>query len=193
MVKALPSLGGFLQHSQVWNGPTFDPVANTSSIPPPLWGLQLNVPIFSSGSRIQKAKQTKIAIEQAKVNQTATEQRLIAMAEQSRSQARTAMDNLLTEEKSMELSKKIMDRTTIKFNTGSASSFEYTQEQGNYLMAQQMYIQRMVELLMARISGKSLDSIESTDQLRAHVLSRHRCEKHYAEQLITAIEFPTTQ
>ncbi|HQV51938.1 MAG: TolC family protein [Flavobacteriales bacterium] len=158
VVKALPSLGGFLQHSQVWNGPTFDPGGQYQFYPTTLWGLQLNVPIFSSGSRIQKAKQTKIAIEQAKVNQTATEQRLIAMAEQSRSQARTAMDNLLTEEKSMELSKKIMDRTTIKFNTGSASSFEYTQEQGNYLMAQQMYIQRMVELLMARADlRKSLD------------------------------------
>ncbi len=157
-VKALPSLGGFFQHQQVWNGPSFDPGGQYPFYPTTLWGLQLNVPIFSSGSRIQKAKQTKIAIEQAKVNQTATEQRLIAMAEQSRSQTRTALDNLLTEEKSMELSKKIMDRTTIKFNTGSATSFEYTQEQGNYLMAQQMYIQRMVELLMARADlRKALD------------------------------------
>ena len=50
----------------------------------------------------------------------------------------------------MDLSKKILDRTTLKFNTGSATSFEYTQEQGNYLMSQQQYIKRMVELLMAR-------------------------------------------
>lgn len=156
--KALPSLSGFLQHQQVWNGPTFDPGGEYRFYPTTLWGLQLNVPIFSSGSRIHKNKQSKLAIEQAKVNQTATEQRLIASAEQSRSQTRTAMDNLLTEEKNMELSKKILDRTTIKFNTGSASSFEYTQEQGNYLMAQQMYIQRMVELLMARADlRKALD------------------------------------
>ncbi|HQV76284.1 MAG: TolC family protein [Flavobacteriales bacterium] len=157
-VKALPSLGGFFQHQQVWNGPKFDPGGQYRFYPTTLWGLQLNVPIFSSGSRYHKAAQTKLAIEQAKINQTATEQRLITVAEQNRSQARTAMDNLRTEERNMDLSKKILDRTTLKFNTGSATSFEYTQEQGNYLMSQQLYIQRMVELLMARADlRKALD------------------------------------
>jgi hypothetical protein len=51
-----------------------------------------------------------------------------------------------------------MDRTSIKFTEGAAASFELTQEQGNYLMAQQTYIQRMVELLMARADlRKALD------------------------------------
>lgn len=157
-VKALPTLAGFLQHQQVWNGPKFDPGGLYNFYPTTLWGLQLNVPIFSSGSRYHKAAQTKLAIEQAKINQTATEQRLITMTEQSRSQARTAMDNLKTEQSNMDLSKKILDRTTLKFNTGSSTSFEYTQEQGNYLVAQQLYIQRMVELLMARADlRKALD------------------------------------
>jgi hypothetical protein len=63
--------------------------------------------------------------------------------EQSRSQARTAFDNFRTEERSLKLSKDIMDRTSIKFSNGAAASFELTQEQGNYLIAQQTYIQRM--------------------------------------------------
>ena len=103
-------------------------------------------------------KQSQLALEQVKINQTATEQRLITMAEQSRSQTRSAFDNFKTEERNMGLSKNIFDRTSIKFTNGSAASFELTQEQGNYLIAQQTYIQRMVELLMARADlRKTLD------------------------------------
>ena len=84
------------------------------------------------------------------MNRIATEQRLIADAEQARGQARTALENFRTEERGMELSRTIMERTRTKFNNGAGSSFEYTQEQSNFLIAQQAYIQRMVELLTAR-------------------------------------------
>ena len=156
--KALPSLGGFLSHQQVWNGPDFDPGGAYPFYPTTLWGLKLTVPIFSSTSRIQKVKQASLALQQAEVNRTATSERLKVMAEQSRTQARTAYDNFKTEERSLALARNIFDRTSVKFTEGAAASFELTQEQGNYLMAQQTYIQRMVELLMARADlRKALD------------------------------------
>lgn len=156
--KAMPSLGGFLSHSQVWNGPAFDPGGKYPFYPTTLWGVKLTVPIFSSGSRYHKVEQAEIALKQTEVNKTATEQRLRAFSEQSRTQARTAYDNFRTEERSMALSKNIFDRTSVKFTNGAAASFELTQEQGNYLIAQQTYIQRVVELLMARADlRKALD------------------------------------
>ncbi|MGV3637891.1 MAG: TolC family protein [Flavobacteriales bacterium] len=156
--KALPSLGGFLSHQQVWNGPDFDPGGAYPFYPTTLWGLKLTVPIFSSTSRIQKVKQASLALKQAEVNRTATTERLKVMAEQSRTQARTAYDNFKTQERSLALAKNIFDRTTVKFTEGAAASFELTQEQGNYLLAQQTYIQRVVELLMARADlRKALD------------------------------------
>jgi outer membrane protein TolC len=116
------------------------------------------VPIFSSGSRYHRTQQAKRTLDQVVLNRTATEQRLIAQAEQQRATARTAFDNLRTEERNMALAKNILDRTTTKFTIGSAASFELTQEQGNYLLAQQTYVQRLVELLMARADlRKALD------------------------------------
>ena len=116
------------------------------------------MPIFSSGSRYHKVQQAKLTLKQVEINRTATEQRLIAQAEQIRSTARTANDNLRTQERNMALAKNIFDRTAIKFTNGSAASFELTQEQGNYLLAQQAYVQRLVELLMARADlRKALD------------------------------------
>lgn len=156
--KAMPSLGGFLNHQQVWNGPDFDPGGKYPFYPTTLWGLKLTVPLFSSGGRYHKVKQAELALKQTEVNRTATEQRLKAFAEQSRTQARTAYDNYKTEERSLALSRNILDRTSIKFTNGAAASFELTQEQGNHLLAQQAYIQRVVELLMARADlRKALD------------------------------------
>ncbi|MBL0043541.1 MAG: TolC family protein [Flavobacteriales bacterium] len=71
--------------------------------PTTLWGLQLNVPIFSSGMRYQKVKQSNFALEQVKINQVATEQRLITMAEKSRTETRSAYDNFKTEERTLAL------------------------------------------------------------------------------------------
>ena len=157
--KALPNMVGFVSHQQQWNGPEFEPFNGPYDwYPSTLWGLTLNVPIFSSGSRHHKVQQAKLALEQVRVNQTATEQRLAAMAEQSRTQARSAFDAYRTEERNMGLSKNIFERTSTKFTNGMAASFELTQEQGNYLLAQQQYVQKLVELLMARADlRKALD------------------------------------
>ncbi|HRH39500.1 MAG TPA: TolC family protein, partial [Flavobacteriales bacterium] len=142
--------GAFFNHSQNWYGPTFDPGGTYRFYPSTLWGVQLSVPIFSSGNRYHKVKQSELALEQVKINQTATEQRLKTQVEQQRTQTRTAFDGFKTNERSMQLAKNIFDRTSIKFTNGTAPSFELTQEQGNYLLAQQAYVQSLVQLLMAR-------------------------------------------
>lgn len=156
--KAMPSLGGFVSHSQVWNGPSFDPGGKYPFYPTTLWGVKMSVPIFSSGSRSNRVKQAELALAQTEVNRTATAQRLTATAEQGRNQVRTAYDNFRTQERGLALAKNIMDRTSIKFANGAAASFEYTQEQSNYLVAQQTYVQRLYELLTARADlRKALD------------------------------------
>lgn len=157
-MKYVPSLGGFIQHQQVWNGPDFDPGGEYAFYPTTLWGLKLSVPLFSSGSRYHKVKQADATLRQVEIARTATEQRLIAQAEQQRLAARTANDDLRTQERNMALARNIFERTTVKFTTGSAASFELTQEQGNYLLAQQAYVQSLVQLLMARADlRKALD------------------------------------
>ena len=47
----------------------------------------------------------------------------------------------------MELSKKIYDKTIIKYTEGVASSFELTQNQGQYLTTQSNYFDSVLKLL----------------------------------------------
>ncbi|MCW5899878.1 MAG: TolC family protein [Flavobacteriales bacterium] len=148
--KALPSLAGFISHRQEWNGPAFDPGGTYPFYPATVWGLRMEVPIISSGSRYHKVRQAEHQLQQVEVNRTATEQRLITEVERARAQARTARDNYADAERNMRLARSIMERTTIKFTNGAATSFELTQERANDLAVQQTYVQRLVDLLIAR-------------------------------------------
>ena len=123
-----------------------------------MWGISLNVPIFSSGMRMQRVKQAQIDQKEAAVNLKGTEQRLLTEHVQQQAMLASAQDSYETAKANMELAERIFQRTSVKFNEGVGSSFELTQEHSNFLTAQQNYIQSMVNLLQARTDmRKALD------------------------------------
>lgn len=153
----LPRLTGFINYQQQYNGVEFTP-AEGPWFAGSLWGLSLNVPIFSSGMRSNRVKQAQIGMKEAEVNLKSTEQRLLTSYLQQQAVLRSAEDSYATAKANMDLAQRIFERTSIKFNEGVGSSFELTQEHANYLTAQQNFIQRTVDLLQARTEmRKALD------------------------------------
>ncbi len=153
----LPTLAGFINYQEQYNGLELKPSAGPW-FPSSLWGISLNVPLFSSGMRHQRVQQAKLAIKQAEVNRLATEQRVHTELLQQQALLAAAEDSYNTAKDNMDLARRIFQRTTAKFEVGMGSSFELTQEHANYLAAQQNYIQRTVDLLQARTEmRKALD------------------------------------
>ncbi len=151
-----PKLFGFISHQEQTYSQKFDMGGNW--YPATLWGVSLNVPIFSSGLRASQVKQARFAMDQAAVNLTYTEQRLLAEAQERAEKARSAEQTFRTQEQNLDLSRRIFDRTSIKFTNGLSSSFELNQDQSQYLQAQQAYIGSLVDLLLARTDlRKALD------------------------------------
>lgn len=145
----LPKLYGFINAQAQTYG--FERPLETDWFPSSMWGVQLQVPIFSSGMRSNRVKQADLQLKQTEVNLAATEQRLIAEAEERAQKARTAELSYTTNTQNLELARRIFDRTSIKFTNGLSSSFELNQDQGQYLQAQQVYLATLVDLLVARI------------------------------------------
>ena len=145
----LPQLSGFINYQQQFNGEKFTP-GDGPWFPASLWGISLNVPIFSSGMRSSRVKQAQLSMQEAEVNLKGTEQRLLTEHLQQQAVLKSAEDSYATAKANMDLAQRIFERTSIKFNEGVGSSFELTQEHANYLTAQQNYIQRTVDLLQAR-------------------------------------------
>jgi outer membrane protein TolC len=155
----MPNLNGYFSHQQQWNAPSFDPIGGAIPwFPATVWGVQLNVPIFASGLRSNKVKQMKLGHEQAEVEIALTTQRLELEYSQRRFDVITAQELYNTEREQLALSRRVFDRTTLKFTEGVSSSFELTQQQNQFLAAQQNYIQRLVDLVNARAElRKALD------------------------------------
>ncbi|MEO7080112.1 MAG: TolC family protein [Flavobacteriales bacterium] len=153
----LPQLSGFINYQQQYNGLELSPAAGPW-FPSSMWGISLNVPIFSSGMRMQRVKQAQIDQKEAAVNLKGTEQRLLTEHVQQQAMLASAQDSYETAKANMELAERIFQRTSVKFNEGLGSSFELTQEHSNFLTTQQNYIQGMVNLLQARTDlRKALD------------------------------------
>jgi outer membrane protein TolC len=152
----LPKLGGFFSYQQQAFG--VDNVIDTDWYPATLWGLSLEVPIFSSGLRSSKVAQAKLQQQQVDVNMVMTTERLRLEEAQDRSDAEIAYALYETQKERLALARKVFERTTTKFTEGLSSSFELTTEQSNYLQEQQSYIQRVAELVDARTElRKTLD------------------------------------
>ncbi len=145
----MPKLFGFLSHQRQSFG-TGGPV-ETDWFPATLWGVNLSVPIWSSGMRANKVRQAELTLDQVRVNMKATEQRLLAEAEERAQKAVTAEESYRSELAGLDLARRIVERTSIKFTNGMASSIELNQDQSQYLQVQQLYIQRLAELLLARV------------------------------------------
>ncbi|MEZ4759880.1 MAG: TolC family protein [Flavobacteriales bacterium] len=151
-----PRLNGFLSHQQQAFG--FNDVVETDWYPGTLWGVNLQVPIFSSGMRANKVKQADLTLQQVEVNKQRVEQQLALEEAQARSDVETAQALYDNQRDRLELARRVFERTSTKFTEGLSSSFELTTEQGNYLSQQQAYIQRLADLVNARTElRKTLD------------------------------------
>ena len=152
----MPKLNGFLSYQEQSFG--VNSVIDTDWYPSSLWGLSLQVPIFSSGIRSSKVAQAKLQQQQVDVNMTMTIERLRLEEAQDRSDVETAQALYQTQRERLELARKVFERTSTKFTEGLSSSFELTTEQSKYLQEQQSYIQRLAELVKARTElRKTLD------------------------------------
>jgi outer membrane protein len=152
--SVLPTLAGFYRRHEQTNAPSFNFAVKD------LVGLSLSVPIFSSGQRASKISQRRYDLEKTRLNKENVAQGLIMEYETALSSYQTAFSNFNNNKESMVLSKKVYDKTIIKYNEGVSSSFELTQNQNQYLTAESNYYNSVLSLLNAKAK---LDRILSSN------------------------------
>ena len=124
-------------------------------------GININMPIFTSGVQKAKVAQASIALKQAQNAKIQASQGLVVEEASARLDLDTAYENYLNTKENMELSKKVYDATLFKYNEGVASSLDLTQAHDQYLAAQSDFIQAISGLLTAK---NKLDRLNSNYQ-----------------------------
>jgi outer membrane protein TolC len=142
--KYLPTISAFYRHEEQTNQPAFNFAVKD------VVGASLTLPIFTTGMRNARVSQAKYDLEKSHLAKSNTEQGLVMEFETARSNYQTAYSNFNTNRESMILSKKVYDKTVVKYKEGVSSSFELTQNQNQFLTAESSYYNSVLSLLNAK-------------------------------------------
>jgi outer membrane protein len=153
--KLLPSIAAFYRHQEQSNQPAFNFAVKD------IVGVTLSLPIMTSGLRNANIGQAKFDLMKTRLNKDNIEQGLIMEFETAKSSYQTAYSNFITNKESMILSKKVYDKTVIKYKEGVSTSFELTTNQAQYLTAESNYYNSVLSMLNAKAK---LDRILSSSK-----------------------------
>lgn len=140
----LPSLAAIYQHTEKVNQPEFD------FAPKDVVALSLNFPIFTSGQRNVKVQQRKLELEKIVNSKDNVASGLQLEYDNSLNDLTTALETWLNNQKNIELTKRIYDKTLIKYKEGISSSLDLTNAQNQYLTALGNYYNANYALLTAK-------------------------------------------
>jgi outer membrane protein len=141
----LPTLSGFYKYQDNTNSAAFNFTMKQ------MLGVSLSVPIFSSGHKIARVGEAKIALLQSQNMKSQGATRLIMEAQQASFDYSSALERFNNEKENFELSKRILESTTMKFKQGMISSMDLTLTNNQYLQAQLTYSSSILDLLNAKV------------------------------------------
>ncbi len=146
--RALPTLNAFINYG----GNSFSDQFNFLSQGQQwfgfsTFGVDLNIPIFSSLGRSASTQRAKIAYEKAKTQLTETQEQVRLQLENAKSDYILAIEEYQTSKDNLELAERIENKNQIKYSEGLATSFELRQAQTQLYDTQQEYLQSMVDVI----------------------------------------------
>lgn len=148
----LPSLNAYLQHGFNAFRNEFDFFdSNQNWFTQTSWGLQLNIPILSSGQRYYKTAQSKVALLQAQNNLDQMEQTLTMQSLQANNNLKSARSNYDLQQENVQLAQSIYENELAKEQIGQGNSILVSQKYNQLVMAQAQMVGSTLELLQAQL------------------------------------------
>lgn len=142
--NSLPVISAFYMYQDKWKKPFLDFTSKD------LIGINLALPIFSSGQRSALVSQKRMALEKATNTRFYTANNLLMAAEQLRSDLKLKSEKYQIQKKSKDLADVIYNRTLEKYREGVASSLDLMNSQNQYLTNLTNYYQSIYDLATAK-------------------------------------------
>jgi len=137
----LPTISGFYNYTEKILKPAFD------MSPRHMVGLQMNIPVFSSGERRSKVQQAKIDLETMKNNKALMEEQLDIQFKQLTFNLNSAVESYITQQKNVEVSRDVYKNLQRKYELGMISSLDLITADSNYLQAESDYLMSVLQVL----------------------------------------------
>ena len=147
----LPTLNAFFQQTYNAYRNEFNFFANEKWFPQTLWGLQLSVPIFTSGGNIARVKQAEIKLKQDENSISQLKQSLKFQEIQAKNNLSGALQKLDLQQANIDLAGKIYNNALIRENIGQETSITVTQKYNQLVMAQAQYTSAKIAVFTAKL------------------------------------------
>ena len=160
--KFLPSLKAFINGSYTGNNEKFDFAKNNQKwFGSSLFGLSLDIPLFSSFSKKVNSQKAKISMQQAETKLNETQYRIRMEIETALNDYQLAIENYFTEKENLGLAERIENKNQLKYFEGMVGSFELRQAQLQLYSSQSKYLSSIQNLIARKINLETL--INSTN------------------------------
>tara|TARA_B110000971_G_scaffold172752_1_gene177657 strand:- start:3903 stop:5243 length:1341 start_codon:yes stop_codon:yes gene_type:complete len=155
--KALPTLNAFINGSYSGNSQRFSFTENSQKwFGASLFGVTLDIPVFSSFRRSASTQRARLNLEKSKSNLENTANKIKLEINTARSNYEFAVEDYEIKKTALDLSKNIATKNEIKFFEGLTTSFDLSQAQRQLYVAQQDYLQSMLNILLKRVDLETL-------------------------------------
>ena len=119
--------------------------------PPNAVSLNISMPLWSSGKRASGVVEKKIALEEARNTFAETANNLGIQNEQLRYNLQNGYETYMNEKDNMEVTQRVFESTTNKFNQGAASNLDLVNASNDLITAQSSYVQAVLTLVNAQV------------------------------------------
>ena len=121
-----------------------------------MFGASLSIPIASSSNRWFKHKEAKISLLEQQNTVENTTNALLVQHSQLRYNLASAFETYEAQKQNTEVTQRVFDKTSEKYQQGVASSLDVTNAGTNLISAQSSYVQALMELVTAQIELEKL-------------------------------------
>lgn len=145
----LPSLGAFYQYQQNYQNNDLS-MNGDYWFPTSLWGLQLNIPILSSGQRVYVKQQAELNWQKSQIDAQMAEEGLTVEFLTKKSEYQFSVDQYKNAKDNMDLVQRVVNKETQKYQEGMSSSLNLANAQIQFFQIQGTYVQAIMEMINAR-------------------------------------------
>ena len=165
--KGMPSINGFINYGTAGFGNQFNFFDGKQSwYQSSAFGINLNVPVFSSGLRSARNQKARISLEQSKTELEETTQRVKLNYKTARSNYQFAIERHENTKKNLALAESIENKNQVKFKEGLATSFDLRQAQTQLYGIQQQYIAAMLDIIKTKAE---METVLNTPKLKISI------------------------
>ncbi len=161
--KYLPNLTAFINGGYTANSDAFTfAQSNQKWFGSSLFGVSMNIPVFSSFGRNAATQRAKIELDKAEENLTETEQQLLLEIAATKSDYEFAIQQYQTSKQNLNLAERIEKKNQTKYFEGISTSFDLRQAQMQLYSTQEEYLSAMIDVINKKAALETvLNKIEN--------------------------------